>query len=436
MAKTSLQLKIQKPQIYLHKPAINFLSNLGFNLILIFFILMLVTPASNQFERGLVLLAILGGSTIFLSSWRIDKTILVWLLITTSVGLYSLVIGISENLTNALMHSTVYLVWPIIFVYFIGFAIKPDMIISFIKAIIIGVFLSSFMGLLLVTLSLFGLSSSLLDNFFENQGGRTGLHDGYIKYHLYNVATLIYGFAFMYVVVADSMLEKWVTMRWRLFIYMTTVLVFLAVLISGRRGAWVIVLITPVVHLMISRFVGHKTSFSRMVFPFVAFVPFFLLAVLLFDLDISALLVVFQTIMEFEQDVSNIARAEQMDSLLAGWVESPFLGNGLGTSSSILRNEDLPWAYELSYLALIFHTGLLGLVIYVSAISWIFAASARLMIAHNMSKPMFLPLLTGLACFLIANATNPYLSTFDYLWTIFLPLAAVNAFRVGRISIS
>jgi O-antigen ligase len=140
--------------------------------------------------------------------------------------------------------------------------------------------------------------------------------------------------------------------------------------------------------------------------------------------------------MEFEQDVSNIARAEQMDSLLAGWVESPFLGNGLGTSSSILRNEDLPWAYELSYLALIFHTGLLGLVIYVSAISWIFAASARLMIAHNMSKPMFLPLLTGLACFLIANATNPYLSTFDYLWTIFLPLAAVNAFRVGRISIS
>jgi hypothetical protein len=37
-----------------------------------------------------------------------------------------------------------------------------------------------------------------------------------------------------------------------------------------------------------------------------------------------------------------------------------------------------------------------------------------------------LPVLAGMTCFLIANATNPYLGKFDCLWVIFLPIALIN----------
>jgi hypothetical protein len=433
MAGIASQLENQMSVIFQNSNSRSYSNSISTIAVLIFFILMLVTPSSNQFERGLALAVILLGSTVYASSWRLDKAILIWLFTTTVVGLYSLINGVFINIENALRHSTIYLVWPIIFVYLVGFSTQPSKIILFLKAIVIGVFLSSIMGLVLVVLSTLDLYSGFIADFFENQGARSGYHDGYIKYRLYNVATLIYGVSFMYVIVADNMSENWMTKRWKIFIYVTIVLLMLATLISGRRGAWITILTAPAIHLLLSRIVGHKVPIKRILFAFIMFIPIFVTTVILFDLDISELFSVLQTVVEFEENASNIARAEQMDSLLAGWANSPLFGNGLGTSASIVRSDDLPWAYELSYIAVLFHTGLLGLIVYSGAIFWIFATGTRLMITQKISRSIFLPLLTGLACFLMANATNPYLSTFDYLWTIFLPLAAINSFRVKNI---
>tara|TARA_B110000971_G_C19803123_1_gene405305 strand:- start:163 stop:378 length:216 start_codon:yes stop_codon:yes gene_type:complete len=41
------------------------------------------------------------------------------------------------------------------------------------------------------------------------------------------------------------------------------------------------------------------------------------------------------------------------------------------------------------------------------------------------------PQLVALVCFLIINASNPYLGKFDYLWTIFLPIASINAISLN-----
>lgn len=35
-------------------------------------------------------------------------------------------------------------------------------------------------------------------------------------------------------------------------------------------------------------------------------------------------------------------------------------------------------------------------------------------------------LLVGMTGFLIANVTNPYFGSFDFMWTIFLPIAYIN----------
>jgi O-antigen ligase len=131
-------------------------------------------------------------------------------------------------------------------------------------------------------------------------------------------------------------------------------------------------------------------------------------------------------------DVSNLSaylRREQFFSLLEGWIDAPLFGHGHGTSASgSLRSDDMPWAYELSYMSLLFHTGLVGVIVYSSSVGWVFWKSIQVVRSRPESAALFLPVLSGLACFLIANATNPYLGKFDYLWTLFLPIGVLNAY--------
>jgi O-antigen ligase len=137
-------------------------------------------------------------------------------------------------------------------------------------------------------------------------------------------------------------------------------------------------------------------------------------------------------------DSSNLsasARAEQFYALLHGWMDNPLIGSGHGAAAQgSVRSEEQAWAYELSYLALLFQIGLIGSLIYLSALLWTFIKSIRVVRTIPKSAAMILPPLVGLTCLLIANATNPYLAKFDYLWTIFLPVGILNAYLL-RISI-
>jgi hypothetical protein len=85
-----------------------------------------------------------------------------------------------------------------------------------------------------------------------------------------------------------------------------------------------------------------------------------------------------------------------------------------------------PWSYELSYIALLYHTGLCGLGLYAAGVVWIFFTGWRIIRSGHPLAQRLIPVLVGTACFLIANATNPYLEKYDYMWVIFLPLAYVN----------
>jgi hypothetical protein len=40
--------------------------------------------------------------------------------------------------------------------------------------------------------------------------------------------------------------------------------------------------------------------------------------------------------------------------------------------------------------------------------------------------------LVGFTCFLVGNATNPYLEKYDLMWVIFLPVALINHRRLER----
>ena len=72
--------------------------------------------------------------------------------------------------------------------------------------------------------------------------------------------------------------------------------------------------------------------------------------------------------------------------------------------------------------------GLVGILVYGSAVICLFARGIAVTRQQPEAAIILIPLLSGLFCFLIANATNPYLEKFDHMWVLFLPVAFLNAF--------
>jgi hypothetical protein len=131
--------------------------------------------------------------------------------------------------------------------------------------------------------------------------------------------------------------------------------------------------------------------------------------------------------------VSATARSNQLVALMTEWGNAPLLGAGHGASAAgSVRSVEMPWAYELSYAALLFHTGLVGFVAYSSAVVWIYAEGVGVIVDGGPRASYMLAVLVGLTCFLVGNATNPYLEKYDLMWVIFLPIALINHRRLER----
>ena len=76
---------------------------------------------------------------------------------------------------------------------------------------------------------------------------------------------------------------------------------------------------------------------------------------------------------------SSLVRGEQFTALLQEWYARPFFGAGHGASAAgSIRSIEMPWAYELSYVALLFHTGMLGFLAYTAGVVWIFWMGVRI----------------------------------------------------------
>ena len=152
------------------------------------------------------------------------------------------------------------------------------------------------------------------------------------------------------------------------------------------------------------------------------------------NFDFNALLNVVSEAFNYSSGDSDdvIGRRDQYFALMDGWANSPLLGTGLGGVTTMIRSYEMPWAYELSYVALLFHTGLIGLLVYAAGVTWTYVMGL-LVIRNDRQLGVYMaPVLVGTTCFLIGNASNPYLEKFDALWVLFLPIAIVNLWLLKR----
>ena len=125
-------------------------------------------------------------------------------------------------------------------------------------------------------------------------------------------------------------------------------------------------------------------------------------------------------------DSGAATRIEQIEDLIDTWLEKPILGWGTGAEAKNISRSNVLGTYEITYLAMLMQRGIVGLVIYFCMIGWIYIKSFGVIKQNAEYKLEMLYVIVGLSGFLIANATNPYLQSFDKLIALFLPFLILN----------
>jgi len=401
----------------------------------IFFWFMLVFPTMYKLERGGILALLIIASLVYVlwtNKWKMKRNIAFLGLLCITASLMFMLNGAVRGAPGALNVGTVFVIWPLVFLFFAGVLFKPEQIRPFMKILISGASASSMMGILFVAekLGLIHVGVSLL---YADTIANFGLtDDGIASYSLPNVATVIYAFPFLLSLLIMPKTYARMNQFWRIHTWVGLLLSVVVLVLIGRRVFWLIAALAPFVIILLLKVAHVHFDLKKIIKLGSALIALLIVVIWYMHIPVDSITSDFISGFEFNNanNVSAYARNEQFFALLNGWVENPLLGAGHGASASIIRNEHFPWEYELSYVALLFHTGIVGIIIYGSAILWLILRAVELIRTQPYSADMLIPLIAGLICFLIATFTNPYLQKFDFLWTIFLPVAVINAYSI------
>jgi len=407
---------------------------------LLLFFMMMFVPTKYQMVKavllGITLVFIFGNILINKGKIRLHSTILLWILFYIILGLCWILLGVINTTPGALRVSTIYVLWPLLFTVLISGVSTEKMLSNIIRVLTISLFIIGFYDLSYMLYAYGWLPKFLYIPI--DQGQAVGFYSGYVEFRLYNISSLLFLVPFFIaaLLVWSDNLDMPISRKW---IWISVVLGMLLVFLSGRRALLGVVAISPFITLIFKYFLPRKNSKlnrKKLIQTFVGII-FILFGIYIclhffYGFNFQSLTKMFLEGFDLQYSGGAIARKTQFFALLEGWSKNPFFGAGHGAGVSYLRSTKQPWSYELYYVALLYQTGLIGFLAYSSGIIWMFWKGIYIIRSGHYLGVQILPVLVGTACFLIGNATNPYLGKFDYMWVIFLPLAFINLWLLKR----
>lgn len=211
-----------------------------------------------------------------------------------------------------------------------------------------------------------------------------------------------------------------------IFLCITSILMML---MTGRRIFILILLITPILLFIFSRFMNKefRSKINRGLITMgligsVLILSIFSTSSNTFNLSLNNVSESF--IAAFDSSKENI-RAEQGKALINSWKKAPIFGHGIGSAvDGYIRDPKRPWAFEMGFHTSLHRLGLLGFSFELLYYIGIIILGIRYIKKHN--DFVIVGLLSGFMGFLIAHATNPFLNSYEFLWPVILPLIYLN----------
>lgn len=389
--------------------------------------LSILLPTVLQSAKFVILLFCL----LFALGWLFDGEVkinfksFIFSLFFVFVGVAWAFFGLLKNNPGALLTMTVMVVYPLL-LPLLTYCYRSSDKESIRKFLISAGFFLAVFDIIFILGSIFQPDNFFSNFIFDINKDDAVIDDAadYFKFTLPNVASVIFLLPF---IVANAIFYK----SWRIISIIASLLLIFVIFASGRRAG----LVTPVISLifiyLISIFILKSSAPTRLdkknIFPEILFG----LTVILFWVYSEYYeysfyyLDAISSIMDFTSDASNRERLNQFYALLNGFYDNPLFGAGAGAAANYSRSDTQPWAYELTYLALLFQYGIFGFLIYFIGVCYLLFK--LIMGVRNLGfASLEYSYLVGFVSFLLANATNPYLGKFDSMWVLFLALAIVN----------
>jgi hypothetical protein len=403
------------------------------------FFLMLFVPTTYQQVKAVLLAVVLAGiaaDVIVRSRVRVHAHVLVAALGYAALGAFFVLRGYLAGAPGALSVVNVYVTWPLVYTVLVIGASSRAMLNDLMRVVVIAANAVAIYSVIYVLWEAGYWPDALYVAI--DQGQAIGFYGSYIEFNLYSISSLLFITPFL---VAALLLfhgdQAPVTRR---TLWITFALNAITVMLTGRRALFVLVPLAPVLAVLFRAWLTAERKRESRPLVARAMIGALLLALVLGGLATAlgalapgGFVDMVSSGFQFNTDPVAISRRDQFRALVDGWWAQPILGSGHGAPApGVIRSPSTPWAYELSYLSLLYHTGLVGVTAYALGLAWILRMSYAVARSGWPLAPGLVATLVGSAAFLVANGTNPYLEKYDYLWVIFLPVAFINCYLTEK----
>lgn len=413
-------------------------------LVYLLLFLMLFAPLQYKTIKIILLFNIIFATIINIvmkSKIYVDRRVLLWYLALIVNGIFFVLWGIINGNSYSTKVLPVYVIWPIIYVFIMMSVTKLSTIGGIFRLFTFTTISISLYSLLYI-FSIIGLLPHF--TFLPLLEG-TVFSVYFMQYFTPSITSLLFliPFSFSALLLWENKDNMPIKSSW---LCLSIILSLSTMVFTGRRVFWIIFLLTPfftfifLYSLKIEyRDARHKIIFRNGIRMLAILLGILCVIVIIYRNDIMEFVLspehssTFLDSASFK-DKGSQDREEQIEHLTKGWLNVPLLGEGHGASLPYsLRDDEVPWmAYELTYFALLFQTGLIGFSIYFLLIFLLYYFALNI-IRDNMDMCLYIiPSFVGMTCFLIANATNPYIQAYDHMWTIFFPVMIINGYFINN----
>ena len=404
------------------------------------FFLMMATPFEFYAIKIFIMIVLVSYRLYVIVRKRkldLSRSVFFWFIIFILFGLlfslWSLMFSFS-NIEFVLKILPVYFVWPLFYMLLVPYLLNLSIVGMLNKMMVYAsIFISSYLtlsflsviGLLPIPFELFSLAKPIL--------GRSESVE--VQLFMPAVTSLLFLNPFLFSSLLLGVYKKYnISQGLMLFAFFVTTV---AVIVTGRRSLMLNVLLAPIILLILLKLskikldVKTKKALKKFIVSLV-FGGIILYGYLVYSglVDLGVFWDFFISGFDFSSDGKDAAssgiRGEQFTAMIQSWLDYPILGTGLASPSEyVIRSEETPWMYELSYLAWLFQTGIIGFTVIMSLFAWLFVKGISVIRKNNKFSYM-LPIFVGCFTFLVGCASNPYLQAFDHMWAVFLPVGLIN----------
>jgi len=400
--------------------------------IIILFLLLLIVPTKYDKIVFILILFCLFFSLINIlitGNLNLHKEIILWLFFLISIGSFFTTYGIFRNNIGALSNGKVYILYPLIYCIILSRFNSLKLIKLLHKILLISDFIICFY----IISFILNYIKILPDKFFINLnlGQSIGIYKYYMEFNLYSLSSLIFLIPYNFALLIQDKNE--IIGIKKIIIYVLFTFSVSLSFLSGRRILIFLIFITPILLVIFFNYFPTEeknillSKLKKIVIYFLLVVFFALFLLIIFNFNIKIFIENLFNAFNPKKDISANLRYTQFYALINDWLKRPILGYGFGaTLKYLVRSETMPWAFELTYISLLHQTGIVGLILYLISIGWIYYRAIIIFKSNSIYSYHLLPILVGTTSFLIANSTNPYLAKFSYLWVIFLPIILIN----------